>query len=252
MSPKTPSKANENIREFNRGSTSRGNTDETFSIGQTLRNRVGPLKGHLCHVMAIHPSHVIVKIDSQKNLVSVKREDLSEGSMKSVRILDSNSVKAFDEPQTQQCSMGKDERGDAWGSWETPEKYQNLSWSKPDAEDKPFGYKLKGKCTENWNNFMTRTSFGSNSWGKEKFPGGVQGGCSRDVRDNWASRKDGSWNQGDFKNDTKNIHEIVKQRESCNHSEARGENQAEVETWGAAVKSSLGQQNTGKSNEGTW
>lgn len=35
-----------------------------FSVGQTLRIRVGPLKGYLCRVIAIRYSDVTVKLDS--------------------------------------------------------------------------------------------------------------------------------------------------------------------------------------------
>jgi hypothetical protein len=44
--------------------------DGIFSIGQTLRIRVGPLKGYLCRVLAIRHSDVTVKLDSQHKVLT--------------------------------------------------------------------------------------------------------------------------------------------------------------------------------------
>ena len=48
----------------------RGDKDEMFSIGQTLRIRIGPLKGYLCRVLAIRHSDVTVKLDSQHKVLT--------------------------------------------------------------------------------------------------------------------------------------------------------------------------------------
>lgn len=48
----------------------RGDKDAMFSIGQTLRIRVGPLKGYLCRVLAIRHSDVTVKLDSQHKVLT--------------------------------------------------------------------------------------------------------------------------------------------------------------------------------------
>ena len=48
----------------------RGDKDAMFSIGQTLRIRVGPLKGYLCRVLAIRHSDVMVKLDSQHKVLT--------------------------------------------------------------------------------------------------------------------------------------------------------------------------------------
>lgn len=47
-----------------------GDRDGPFSIGQTLRIRVGPLKGYLCRVIAIRRSEVTVKLDSQQRVLT--------------------------------------------------------------------------------------------------------------------------------------------------------------------------------------
>ena len=44
--------------------------DGMFSIGQSLRIRVGPLKGYLCRVMAVRRSDVTVKLDSQQKILT--------------------------------------------------------------------------------------------------------------------------------------------------------------------------------------
>lgn len=46
------------------------NKDEMFSVGQSLRIRVGPLKGYLCRVLAIRRSDVTVKLDSQHKILT--------------------------------------------------------------------------------------------------------------------------------------------------------------------------------------
>ncbi|KAL5976630.1 hypothetical protein ACLOJK_020963 [Asimina triloba] len=66
QSPQRPDKWGENERPFNRD---RRDGDCTFSIGQTLRIRVGPLKGHLCRVVAMYRSDVTVKLDSQPKVI---------------------------------------------------------------------------------------------------------------------------------------------------------------------------------------
>lgn len=44
--------------------------DGMFSIGQTLRIRVGPLKGYLCRVIAVRKKDVTVKLDSQQKVLT--------------------------------------------------------------------------------------------------------------------------------------------------------------------------------------
>ncbi|MCL7045825.1 hypothetical protein MKW94_025668, partial [Papaver nudicaule] len=85
-SPKSPQSSKtawqtrrENNQEFN---NNRQDREGAFSIGQTLRIRIGPLKGHLCRVIAIYRTDVTVKIDSQLKVISVKAEHLSEAGVK--------------------------------------------------------------------------------------------------------------------------------------------------------------------------
>ncbi|RDX94228.1 Protein RNA-directed DNA methylation 3, partial [Mucuna pruriens] len=95
LSPKKPWQARENNREFNRG-----DNNNLFTIGQTLRIRIGPLKGYLCRVIALRRSDVTVKLDSQQKVLTVKCEHLSEVQGKSTAISTSgdrdSSSKPFD------------------------------------------------------------------------------------------------------------------------------------------------------------
>ncbi|XP_026414396.1 protein RNA-directed DNA methylation 3-like isoform X1 [Papaver somniferum] len=85
-SPKSPQSSRsawqarrENNQEFN---NNRQGREGAFSIGQTLRIRIGPLKGHLCRVIAIYRTDVTVKLDSQLKVITVKAEHLSEAGVK--------------------------------------------------------------------------------------------------------------------------------------------------------------------------
>ncbi|OAY45822.1 protein RNA-directed DNA methylation 3 isoform X2 [Manihot esculenta] len=96
LSPKKPWQTMDSSREFNRG-----DKDGVFSIGQTLRIRVGPLKGYICRVLAIRYSDVTVKLDSKQKVLTVKCEHLSEVRGKSSAMpmsddLGSSSFKPFD------------------------------------------------------------------------------------------------------------------------------------------------------------
>ncbi|KAG5005395.1 hypothetical protein JHK82_029419 [Glycine max] len=106
LSPKKPWQARENNREFNRG-----DNNNMFSIGQTLRIRIGPLKGYICRVIALRRADVTVKLDSQQKVLTVKCEHLSEVQGKSTAISssgdpDSSSSKPFDLLGTEGSSGG--------------------------------------------------------------------------------------------------------------------------------------------------
>ncbi|KAI5401573.1 protein RNA-directed DNA methylation 3 isoform X1 [Lathyrus oleraceus] len=96
LSPKKPWQTRESDRQFNRG-----DSDSLFAIGQTLRIRIGPLKGYLCRVTGIRRSDVTVKLDSQQKFLTVKSEHLSVVQGKSTAVStsddpDSSSLKPFD------------------------------------------------------------------------------------------------------------------------------------------------------------
>ncbi|KAF9594219.1 hypothetical protein IFM89_028876 [Coptis chinensis] len=104
---KKPWEEKENTRDFN--SRRNGDRDGAFSVGQTLRIRVGPLKGHLCRVVAIYRSDITVKVDSQTKVLSVKCEHLSEVGMKS------NFMTRNDGFGTQGEASGAPTESNGWG-----------------------------------------------------------------------------------------------------------------------------------------
>ncbi|KAK7259847.1 hypothetical protein RIF29_25462 [Crotalaria pallida] len=61
-SQKKPWQAREN-------NLNRGDQDSVFSIGQTLRIRIGPLKGYLCRVIVLCRNDVTVELDSQQKVL---------------------------------------------------------------------------------------------------------------------------------------------------------------------------------------
>jgi len=48
----------------------RGDNNNMFTIGQTLRIRIGPLKGYICRVIALRRADVTVKLDSQQKVLT--------------------------------------------------------------------------------------------------------------------------------------------------------------------------------------
>ncbi|KAE8732383.1 Pectin lyase-like superfamily protein isoform 1 [Hibiscus syriacus] len=82
-SPISPEKPWQSQEKETKSDFNRGNIDGMFSIGQTLRIRVGPLKGYLCRVLAVYRSDVTVKVGSKQKVLKVKNEHLAEVQGKS-------------------------------------------------------------------------------------------------------------------------------------------------------------------------
>ncbi|CAN1238473.1 Protein RNA-directed DNA methylation 3 [Linum grandiflorum] len=107
LSPKTPFRAREN-------NANRRDNEAMYSIGQTLRIKLGPLKGYLCRVLAVRRTDVTVKIDSQPKTLSVKCEHLAEVRGRSYNVSSSAdaeavSFKPFD-------AIGDDGGSGGWAS----------------------------------------------------------------------------------------------------------------------------------------
>nr|XP_027104908.1 protein RNA-directed DNA methylation 3-like [Coffea arabica] len=101
LSPKQSDQGRDGSRNFNR------ENNTMFSVGQSLRIRVGPLKGYLCRVLAIRRSDITVKLDSQHKILTVKCEHLAEVRAKSSGISlgeESDSLRPFDLLGTQDGS----------------------------------------------------------------------------------------------------------------------------------------------------
>ncbi|KAK7280515.1 hypothetical protein RJT34_25579 [Clitoria ternatea] len=158
LSPKKPWQARDNNRQFNHG-----DNDNSFTIGQTLRIRIGPLKGYLCRVIALRRSDVTVKLDSQQKVLTVKCEHLSEVQGKSTVIStsgDPDSSKPFDLLGTEGGSGGwMDGAGTSTGGggWNTGGTTSERSaWSNPSAPS--F---LKPDSTSNP---LSSTGAGNTAW----------------------------------------------------------------------------------------
>ncbi|XP_024627701.1 protein RNA-directed DNA methylation 3 isoform X3 [Medicago truncatula] len=190
LSPKKPWQAKE--KDFNRG-----DSDSLFAIGQTLRIRIGPLKGYLCRVTGIRRSDVTVKLDSQQKFLTVKSEHLSVVQGKSTAVSasgdpDSSSLNPFDLLGAEGSSGGwlNNSAGTSTGSggWNAGETSgERSAWGNPsapssvpgstsdplssegNAEDNAWGTKSTSTATPAWgaavNTGTTSEPDQSGSWG---------------------------------------------------------------------------------------
>ncbi|XP_048139960.1 protein RNA-directed DNA methylation 3 isoform X2 [Rhodamnia argentea] len=126
-SPKSPLSPKKSWQARESNEFTRGDKEGPFSVGQTLRIRVGPLKGYLCRVIAIRRSDITVKLDSQQKVLTVKSEHLAELRGRSTAISngvepDSSTSKPFDLFGSEGCSTdwiggaGASAGGDGWNA----------------------------------------------------------------------------------------------------------------------------------------
>ncbi|KAH8497363.1 hypothetical protein H0E87_019870 [Populus deltoides] len=181
-----------------------GDKDGLFFIGQTLRIRIGPLKGYLCQVLAIRYSDVTVKLGSQQKVLTVKSEHLSEVRAKSsaVSVSDepgSSSFKPFDLSGTEGWTggAGASTGGDGWntGGLSTESaKVANLhvlkcvdgAWGSQATENQTSSW--GAVAGDSWNKAASNigsTSGASVGWGKATLPNEDLAGSSRGTGDNW-------------------------------------------------------------------
>ncbi|XP_010032136.2 protein RNA-directed DNA methylation 3 isoform X1 [Eucalyptus grandis] len=142
-SPKSPLSPKKSWQARENNDFTRGDKDGPFSVGQTLRIRVGPLKGYLCRVIAVRRSDITVKLDSQQKVLTVKSEHLAELRGRSTAILngvdpDSSTSKPFDLSGNEGCSTdwiggaGPSAGGSGWnvgGSSDTGSSWPSFSAS---------------------------------------------------------------------------------------------------------------------------
>ncbi|KAL3649647.1 hypothetical protein CASFOL_006050 [Castilleja foliolosa] len=98
-SPKSPSSPDKSWQERDNKSNFKRDDNDLFSVGQSLRIRVGPLKGYRCRVLALRRSDVTVKLDSQQKILTVKSEHLSDVRERNSVVAqgdESGSIKPFD------------------------------------------------------------------------------------------------------------------------------------------------------------
>ncbi|KAF3790490.1 RNA-directed DNA methylation 3 protein [Nymphaea thermarum] len=76
--PEEPPKSSRQHRERPAAAGFRSrSTNGDFYVGQSLRIRVGPLKGYLCRVLDAYRSDITVKLDSQMKVIKVKVDDVT-------------------------------------------------------------------------------------------------------------------------------------------------------------------------------
>ncbi|XP_022765470.1 protein RNA-directed DNA methylation 3 isoform X2 [Durio zibethinus] len=174
-SPKSPSSPKKPWQEKEtRSHFDRGNRDGMFSVGQTLRIRVGPLKGYLCRVLAVRYSDVTVKLDSKQKVLAVKNEHLAEVQGKSFAA-NTSSFKPFDILGTEGSSgdwlgtAGTSAEGGGWNaersSWPSFSGPGHLHQSEPnhsnlfgsgdtnlnkDGEDSAWDCKVTSNQNSSW------------------------------------------------------------------------------------------------------
>ncbi|XP_058110427.1 protein RNA-directed DNA methylation 3-like isoform X2 [Magnolia sinica] len=237
QSPKRPYQRREGNRTFS--STDQGDRDRTFSIGQTLRIRIGPLKGHLCRVVAVYRSDVTVKLDSQPKVIKVNSEHLSEAGTRTIGGLNKeswldSSTSGFlgnftdADPFSTISSNYNDGTADPWGSatlgggnqsncstkatdsWNkaTPVSGdQSASWNKAMDGDKVPGATKEqagswGSDAHAWDKATAKTNDGNSgidSWQK-KVPTGGQAGGWNDAG-SWGKAKPETEHQSDLPTD---------------------------------------------------
>ncbi|XP_057531996.1 protein RNA-directed DNA methylation 3 [Amaranthus tricolor] len=198
LSPKKPWQMRENNFEEKEG---------MFSVGQSVRIRIGPLKGYMCRVLAIRYTDVTVKLDSQRKVLTVKREHLSEvrGQSSTSLIRDdpesSSPFKPFDllgsegnaNDWLQQASGSADAGGwnvggssserSAWPAFPSSAASLEVGTTATDppssvpndnSKDEDNGWLSKVAAV----NKSDAGGWGSSSggWGKDKQPAGDQGG----------------------------------------------------------------------------
>ncbi|KAL6565404.1 hypothetical protein OROGR_002355 [Orobanche gracilis] len=139
-SPKSPlSPPEKSWQERENKSNFKRDDKEMFSVGQSLKIRVGPLKGYRCRVLAVRRSDVTVKLDSQQKILTVKSEHLSEASERNSVIVQrdgSGSTKPFDFLGAQDGAKdwmdgaALSTEGDNWNAGGSTER---SSWSVPSS-----------------------------------------------------------------------------------------------------------------------
>ncbi|EEF28368.1 suppressor of ty, putative [Ricinus communis] len=172
LSPKRPWQTKDNNWDFNRGEK-----DGMFSIGQTLRIRVGPLKGYLCRVLAIRYSDVTVKVDSKHKIFTVKCEHLSEirGKSSATPLSEdpgSSSFKPFDLLGTEGGSKGWTDGagtsadGDRWNAGGITAESED-GWNKTSTN-----IESSGGTSGGWGKAADSSKDSGDGWGQAKLDPG--------------------------------------------------------------------------------
>ncbi|KAL2947974.1 hypothetical protein AAZX31_20G100800 [Glycine max] len=222
LSPKKPWQARENNREFNRG-----DNNNMFTIGQTLRIRIGPLKGYICRVIALRRADVTVKLDSQQKVLTVKCEHLSEVQGKSTAISSSGVKQAGNTAGTSDIDANQDagwknkpnKDGSESSGWETKNNWNAPVSSSNDKVEKgnDQGRWNAGKASgglaadfsqaSGWKGGLSEHTQEGSNWGDKKFGScDVSGDSSGNQGSNGWGQKS-NWNSGSRSgNENQNSH----------------------------------------------
>ncbi|GAA0167989.1 hypothetical protein LIER_22813 [Lithospermum erythrorhizon] len=189
------------------------NKNAMFSVGQSLRIKVGPLKGYLCRVLAIRRSDVTVMLDSQHKTLTVESEHLSEVRGKSLESMtggNQESAKPFDTlgatDGSRESQYKKDENRslgnqgansgkthDGGSSWN---KDGGSSWSKLTRPS--WGQQADAKVAEVHDRTESNQTWGNqagSSWNKQD--SGLAWHRPTDQNQTWGKKGGGSWNKQD-------------------------------------------------------
>ncbi|KAK1382547.1 CCHC-type domain-containing protein [Heracleum sosnowskyi] len=122
-----------------------GGKDVIFKVGQSLKIRMGPLKGYCCQIMALSHSEIMVKLDSQRNTLAVKPEHL-------VGVNERNTAKPSVVAGGRNCSRDKEKiqrKSDAGRNAATSSG--SKQWSKNWNNTKVFIKQVDGPKNQNCN-----------------------------------------------------------------------------------------------------
>ncbi|KAL7148547.1 hypothetical protein ABFS83_06G186000 [Erythranthe nasuta] len=168
-SPKSPLSPSRPLQERDDKSNFKRDDNGTFSVGQLLRIRVGPLKGYLCRVLSVRRTDVTVKLDSQQKILTVKCENLSEVRGRNSAISQGEepvSTKPFD-------FLGVDDGARDWmdgaalstevSAWNAGGSTERTSWSTLPTSNSADDDAKKGAEDSSWQ--IKPTADQSSSWG---------------------------------------------------------------------------------------
>ncbi|XP_077220123.1 kow domain-containing transcription factor 1 [Tasmannia lanceolata] len=190
--PKRPFQQDDSTRSST--SNSQGERNQDFSVGQTLRIRVGPLKGYRCRVVAIYRSDVTVKLDAQQRVITVNSGHLSEVGVKGYENSTStdlpvrDSGNPFDHFSTEERSTK-----DALIDEATKTSMENSGWNLEFPSSASWDKGISSGGDQNtWLNKVTSedkaTGSITDSWEKAKLPSADQGSSWSDAGE-WGKQK---------------------------------------------------------------
>ncbi|KAG7549451.1 NGN domain [Arabidopsis thaliana x Arabidopsis arenosa] len=222
-SPLSPEKEWQPRERYN--NSNQGDRGSTYSIGQKLRIRVGPLKGYLCRVIALRYSDVTVKLDSQHKVFTVKSEHLVEVRDRNTALSTSGdagmgSFQPFDMlgtesstgdwakgagtsgeggnwniggPSTDSNPWGSKPTSDVWSQQPTVTDDNTSTWANAAAENKPASASDQPGGWDSWAKTPASEAGTVSGWGNtsasnvEASSWGKQGASTSNVADS------GSW-----------------------------------------------------------